>query len=151
VGLESLHNLCSRDDGSCCFCCSGLLWLPPAAPARQAPPQRSWQSHRFALVIKHRRVKAHRSNSRAGTNALWSFMCEGGTELNTPTAQWACIPAAWESPTRRPNAPVPSWGLGRFRESANSASHAPLSIFGSSSHGVRLLPCNLAPTMTWGF
>jgi hypothetical protein len=146
----------------CSLCLFSLA--APAAPARQAP-QLAVSSFQLcsgdqAQTCESRAASVHPSRNKCSlVFGPWSLepSCAKRNRTQTRrTGQWACIPAAWEPSTQAKGQRAHSiLELGRLLASATRPTNGPLpppfSIFGSSGHGVSLLPCNLAPTMTWSF
>jgi hypothetical protein len=134
-----------------------LLPLLPLLPL--LAKRRSWLSHRssFALVIKHRRVKAAAVHSQPEQMlvGLWSLELHvrSGTEhkLAGPANGLAYQQHGNLQLKPRANAPIPSWSWEDFLRlplgQPKPLSSPLFSIFGSCGHGVSLLPCNLAPTI----
>jgi hypothetical protein len=92
--LAALALLCSA------LLCSALLCSALTAPARQAPQLGCLIvqvcSGDQAQTCESRAVHSQPEQMLFG---LWSFMCEAEQNTTRWTGQWACIPAAWESPT----------------------------------------------------
>jgi hypothetical protein len=133
--------------------------LPLLSAKRRWSAAGGWLSHRSgsALLIAAQTLSTLPTPSLPAREkcALWSFLCDRGTEHNASVGQWARIPPAWESPTQGASTNTLPFHLDSWEDCLQSAippqsaipnppptNTPPFSTFGTDGHGASLLPCD---------